>query len=104
MARPAGACSHPGRGLDHRADHFRVLAHAQIVVGAPDHDFSWATRRMPDREWKSPRDPFELAEDPITPRVPQPHERGSEQVVIFPAGASFMPLPTAASPCSRAAG
>ena len=38
VARAARARAHARRGLDHRADHLRVLAHAEIVVGAPDHD------------------------------------------------------------------
>ena len=39
-----GAGAHPGRGLDHGADHLRVLAHAEVVVGAPDHDLTRALR------------------------------------------------------------
>ena len=38
VTRACGAGAHAGRGLDHRADHFRMLPHAEIVVGAPDHD------------------------------------------------------------------
>ena len=40
VAGAAGAGAHAGRGLDHGADHLRVLAHAEVVVGAPDHDVS----------------------------------------------------------------
>ena len=42
VAGAARAGSHPGRGLDHGADHLRMLAHAEIVVGAPDHDLARA--------------------------------------------------------------
>jgi len=37
---------------------------------------------MPDRGRKSPRDPFDLGENPITPLVEQRHERFGEEVVI----------------------
>ena len=47
VARAARARAHARRGLDHRADHLRVLAHAEIVVGAPDHDVALALRRVP---------------------------------------------------------
>ncbi len=40
VAGAAGAGADAGRGLDHGADHFRMLAHAEIVVGAPDHDIA----------------------------------------------------------------
>ena len=40
VAGAAGAGAHAGRGLDHGADHLGVLAHAEIVVGAPDHDLA----------------------------------------------------------------
>jgi hypothetical protein len=37
---------------------------------------------MPDPGRKSPRDPFDLGEDPITPLVQQRRERFGEEVVI----------------------
>ena len=49
VAGAAGAGADARGGLDHGADHFRVLAHAEIVVGAPDHDVARALRRVPDR-------------------------------------------------------
>ena len=44
IARPTGARPHPCRDLDHCANHFRMLAHAEIIVGAPDHDLTRALR------------------------------------------------------------
>ena len=38
VAGAAGAGAHPGRGLHHGADDLGMLAHAEIVVRAPDHD------------------------------------------------------------------
>ncbi len=40
VAGAAGAGADARGGLDHGADHLRVLAHAEIVVGAPDHDIA----------------------------------------------------------------
>ena len=48
VAGAARAGAHPGRGLDHGADHLGMLAHAEIVVGAPDHDLARPLRRVPD--------------------------------------------------------
>ena len=36
VARPAGAGSDPIESLMHRCEDCRMLAHAQIIVGAPD--------------------------------------------------------------------
>jgi len=83
IARPAGACSNSGRGPDHRPDHFGVLAHAQVIIGAPDHDFLRALRRMSDSGRKSLGDLFDLGEHPITALVPQRHERFGEEVVKY---------------------
>ena len=44
VARAAGARAHAARRLLERGDHVRVLAHAEIVVGAPDGDFLGACR------------------------------------------------------------
>ncbi len=50
VAGSAGSRAHAGRGLDQRVDHFGMLAHAEIVVGAP-HD----TSRVPAGECHSAR-------------------------------------------------
>jgi hypothetical protein len=39
--------------------HRELVAHAQVVAGAPDHDVTRAARRMPDRTGKTPGDPLE---------------------------------------------
>jgi hypothetical protein len=38
IARASRAGPHPGCGFDHGANDLRMLAHAEIIVGAPDHD------------------------------------------------------------------
>ena len=71
IARTARAGAHAGCGLDHGADHLRVLSHAEVVVRAPDHDVPLALRGVPDRVRKTPCDPFEISKDAVTPLVPQ---------------------------------
>ena len=78
VARAACAGAHPGRGLDHRADHLRVLPHAEVIVRAPDHDVLRALRRMPDRVRETARDPLKVGKYPIPALVPQPAERIGE--------------------------
>ena len=88
VAGAAGAGAHPRRGLDHGADHLRMLAHAEIVVRAPDHDILRPLRRMPDRMRKTAGDPLEIGKHPVAPLVMQPGERvGKIGTVIhkFPA-------------------
>ena len=74
VAGAAGAGADAGRGLDHGADHLRVLAHAEIVVGAPDHDVALALRRVPDRVRKAARDALEVGENAVAPLVMQAAE------------------------------
>src|SRR5580704_5512468 len=83
VAGPAGAGAHAGCGLDHGADHFGVLAHAEIVIRAPDHDVSGPLRRMPHRMRKASGDPFEVGEDPIAPLAAQAGQRAGEKAVII---------------------
>ena len=71
VAGAAGAGAHAGRGLDHGADHLRVLAHAEIVVGAPDDDLARALRRMPDGLGKAPGNALEIREYAVAALVMQ---------------------------------
>src|SRR5713226_2988707 len=83
VAGAAGAGTDPGRGLDHGADHFRVLAHAEIVVRAPDHDVALALRRVPDRMREPARDPLEVGENPVAPLITQAVEGGREELAVI---------------------
>ena len=83
VAGAAGAGADAGGGLDHGADHLRMLAHAEIVVGAPDHDIALALRRMPDRVRKPAGDPLEIGKDAIAPLVMQAIERGTEELAVI---------------------
>src|ERR1700751_4233506 len=83
IAGATGASAHPGRGLDHGANHFRVLAHAEIVVGAPDDDAFRPLRRMPQRMRKAPGDTLQIGEYAVAPLGPQPRQRSREIAVII---------------------
>src|SRR5215469_3576761 len=62
VARAASAGAHPDRGFDDGVDHLRVLAHAEVVVRAPDHYRARAIRGMPDRVRETPGDALEIGE------------------------------------------
>ncbi len=69
VAGAAGAGAHAGCGLDHRADHLWVLAHAEIVVGAPHDDVARPLRRVPDRAREASGEPLEIGEHPVAALV-----------------------------------
>src|SRR5882672_3009506 len=83
IAGAAGAGADTGRGLDHGADHLRVLAHAEIVVGAPDHDIAATLRRVPDRMRETARDPLEIGENAVAPLIMQAAEGGAEEFAVI---------------------
>ena len=83
VAGAAGAGADAGRGLDHGADHLRMLAHAEIIVGAPDHDVARALRRVPDRMRKPAGDPLEIGEHAVAPLVMQAAEGGTEELAVI---------------------
>ena len=83
VARAARAGAHARRGLDHRADHLGVLAHAEIVVGAPDHDVALALRRMPVGVREPAGDALQVGEHPVAPLVPQRLQGTREKFVII---------------------
>ena len=86
VAGAAGAGADAGCGLDHRADHFRVLAHAEIIVGAPDHDVAGAFRRMPHRMGKAASDAFQIGKNPVPPFVMEAGEGGAEKLAVIHRG------------------
>ena len=93
VAGAAGAGAHAGRGLDHGADHLRVLAHAEIVVGAPDHDLARALRRVPDGVRKTAGDALQIGKHPVAPLVTQAAQGvGEKRIVIHE---NSRPLPAA---------
>jgi hypothetical protein len=83
VAGAAGAGADAGGGLDHGADHLRMLAHAEIVVGAPDHDIARALRRVPHRMREPARDPLEIGKNAVAPLVMQAIEGVLEKLAII---------------------
>ena len=98
VAGAAGAGAHARRGLDHGADHLRVLAHAEIVVRAPDHDVLRPVRRMPDRMRKAPGDAFEIGENAVAALAVQPVQRAGEIGGIIDSRAIFADRSSASVP------
>ena len=94
IAGAAGAGAHAGGGLDHGADHLGVLGHAEIVVGAPDHDVARAVRRMPQRVREAAGDAFEIGKHPVTAFVPQLSQGGRKKYAVIHVSCSFPPQPT----------
>ncbi len=71
----AGAGAHSRCGFDHGANHLGVLAHAEVVVGAPDHDVLRPLRRMPDGVREPARDPLQIGKNAIAALRMQPAQR-----------------------------
>ena len=83
VAGAAGAGAHAGGDIDHGADHLRVLGHAEIIVGTPDHDLAGAFRRMPQRVRESAGDAFKIGEYSIAALVVQLAQRAIEKSVVI---------------------
>ena len=83
IAGAAGAGADAGRGLDHGADHLRMLTHAEVVVGTPDHDVARSLRRVPGGVGKPAGDALEVGENAIAPLVMKAIERGTEELAII---------------------
>src|SRR5690242_3567650 len=83
VAGAAGAGADAGRGLDHGADHFRMLAHAEIVVGAPDHDIARPLRGVPNRMREPAGDAFEIGEDAVAALVMEAAEGVIEELAVI---------------------
>jgi len=67
----AGAGAHAGRGLDHGAYYLGMLAHAEIIVRAPDHDVARTMRGMPRGAWKATGVALEVGKNSIPALVLQ---------------------------------
>src|SRR5215831_3729621 len=82
VAGAASAGSHAGRRLHHGADHARMLPHAEVIVGAPDHDLARTVGRMPRCARESPGHALELDEDAVASLVMQPVECAGEKLLV----------------------
>ena len=72
VAGAAGSRAAAVQSLMHRREHDRVLAHAQIVVGAPDGDFRGAALRVIRRAREIPCLPLQIREHAITAFTAKP--------------------------------
>ena len=62
----------PGGGVPHRIDHLWMPAHAEIIIGTPNHDFFDALGSVPQRARKCLRVPLNVGEDPVAAFPLQP--------------------------------
>ncbi len=83
VAGAAGAGAGAGGRFDHGADDLGVLAHAEIIVGAPDHDIALALGRVPHGMGKPAGEPLQIGEDAIAPLVMQTVEGGTEELIVI---------------------
>ena len=76
-----------------RRDHLRVLAHAEIVVGAPDDDLARLVARTPDGVGEAAGDALEVGEDAIAPLGVERGDRlGENRLVIHERALLFRTL------------
>src|SRR6185312_2096728 len=83
VAGAAGAGAHASGSLHHGADDLRMLRHAEIVVGAPDHDIARTLRGVPHSVGETSGNAFEVGEDAIAALIAQSGEGGREKTVVI---------------------
>ena len=94
VAGAAGAGAHAGRGLDHGADHLGMLAHAEIVVGAPHDDVARPLWGVPDCARETAGEPLEVGKHPVAALVPEPGQGPREiRIIVHEFGSPFRPGP-----------
>src|SRR5262249_42038058 len=82
VAGAASTGAHARRRFDHGADHFWMLAHAEIIVGTPNHDLLRPIRRMPDGMREAAGDALEIGEHAIAPFLVHAGKRGGKEMII----------------------
>ena len=87
IARAAGAGAHATRGIAHGVDYLGVLAHAKIIIRAPDNHVAHSIRSPPACMWKSSSLALEISEDPVAALVLESRQSGLE--VMQKAGLSI---------------
>src|SRR5262245_62104426 len=78
----ACAGTHASSGFNNGADHLRMLAHAKVIVRAPDHDRALAVRGMPDCMGKTPGNALEIGKHAVAPFGVQASKRGGKEMII----------------------
>ena len=93
VARAAGADAHPPGRVGHGRDHRLVLAHAEIVVGAPDDDLAGLVPVPPQRVGEAPGDALQIGEDAIAPLGMERGDRlGEDRLIVHRAALLFRTL------------
>ena len=82
VARAAGAGAAALDGFVHGGAHHRVLAHAEIVVGAPDRDLALAVRRVVRSAREAAGMAFDIGEDAVATFPAQTVEALVQQGVV----------------------
>ncbi len=96
VAGAAGAGPAPVERLVHGRQHQRMLAHAEIVVGAPDGDLAVAARVVMGGVREAAGPPLEIGEHPIPPLAPQAGELVTEEILVLHGPLTYMrPTPCA---------
>src|SRR5262249_44841948 len=60
----------------------RVLAHAEVIIRAPDRDRAGAIRRVPCCVREAPSDPLDIGKHPIAAFLVQAGKRGGKEMII----------------------
>ena len=89
VAGAAGARAHAAGRLLQGRDDLRVLAHAEIVVGAPDGDFLGPAVGAPDGAGKRAGDALDVGEDAIAPFGMDLVDRFLEEPLVVHSGFPF---------------
>ena len=93
VAGAAGAGAHARGGVHHGADDARVLRHAEIVVGAPDHDVTRPLRRMPGHGGEAAHHTLEIGKNPVAPLLMQTIKGGGKEILVIHALCAFFDCP-----------
>ncbi len=67
----------------HGGEHVRILAHAEVVVGAPHGDLLALAAEVADRAREGAGLALKLGEDPVTPLGPEPVDLVFEKTLII---------------------
>src|SRR3546814_334537 len=85
-AGAAGAGAAGLQRLGHGSEHRGVLAHAEVVVRAPDGDALAVVAAVAHRARKAPRHPLEIGENAIAPFATEVGEGLSEELFVIHLG------------------
>ena len=82
VAGATGTCATAVNGLMQGGNDLWVLAHAEVIVGAPDGDIADRVTSMVPGLRKRPRHAFEIGKHPIAPLAAQAFQRRLEEVIV----------------------